>query len=109
MLLFPSPPSRVFQNPSCKLGAYAKPARGAKLWNCDGESVDGIPGSPGTTSPGIALGYKTDCSPGTTVWISLYFSHQGIIRSQRRPKFKVRLGRARQLSSAKAAPYRLRR
>src|ERR1700733_12786220 len=102
MLLFPPSPKRALNNPFWKLGAYAKPILGAKLRYLAGDSVAGIPGSPGTTNPFIALGYRTDCSPGTTVWMELYFSDHGSIRSHRKPKFSVRLRRARQLSSPNA-------
>jgi len=70
---------------------------------CDGDSVEGMPGSPATSNPGGALGYRTDCRPGTMVWMLLYFSDHGSIRSHRNPRFTVRLLRARQLSSTNAA------
>ena len=55
------------------------PRRGAKLLYLVGASVLGIPGSPGYTKPFGAVGYRTDCKPGTSA--TILFSCSRHIRS----------------------------
>src|SRR5689334_9700906 len=104
MLVLPGPPMSLPRNPLLALGEYAIPKRGAKRFPC-GTKVFGTPASVGYTSPVGAVGYTLDCCPRLNVGIWLYFSDQYCIRSQRTPKFTVRLGRTRQLSWANPAAY----
>src|SRR5580693_10522010 len=104
MLDLPGPPNILPRTPSENPGEYAKPSRGAKLLYLVGASVLGIPGSPGNTRPVGASGNSVDCSPGTQVWIFPCQSYQGILTSQRRPRFRVRLGFTFQESWANAPP-----
>src|SRR5271170_5107461 len=104
MLLFPGPPKILPNTPSLKLGEYASPSRGPKLLYRVGASVLGIPGSPGNTKPVGASGNTVDCSPATQVWIFPCQSYQGMLTSQRRPRFRVRFDFTFQESWAKAPP-----
>src|ERR1700683_5403218 len=92
MLDLPGPPKTLPNTPSLKLGEYARPRRGPKLSYRVGASVLGMPGSPGYTRPWGDKGKTVDCSPLTHVWIFPWVSYQGMLASQRRPKFTVRLG-----------------
>src|SRR6266478_5857351 len=83
------------------------PTRGAKLLYLVGASVFGIPGSPGYTKPFGAVGYCTDCRPGTSATILFWVSYHGVLNSHRTPKFRVRLERILNESCAKSPPYRL--
>src|SRR5271163_346982 len=98
MLVFPAPPNTLPRKPPLASGAYAKPILGAKLVYLVGPRVRGMPGSRGTTRPRGAPGKDSDCSPGTTVSSLFCVSYQGVAASQRRPKLRVRLRVARQLS-----------
>src|SRR5258708_7326378 len=104
MLVLPGPPNSLPRAPSVNPGEYARPTRGPKLLYRVGAKVLGIPGSPGTTQPRGAVGNCVDCKPGTMVSILPCVSYQGMLTSQRRPKFKVKLGRIRNESWAKAPP-----
>ena len=84
MLLCPSPPNNDFSRPPENDGAYAMPTRGENLWRA-GDNVRGIPSSPGYTNPAGPVGYTTDCRPGTNVWIWLYLSYHGSMKSHRTP------------------------
>src|SRR6476660_9817715 len=108
MLVLPGPPKTLCNTPSLKSGEYAMPMRGAKLLYRVGASVFGIPGSPGNTHPLGDFGKSTDCSPGFHVSIFPCVSYHGMLTSQRRPKFKVRLDLAFQESCTNAPPYRVR-
>ncbi len=56
-------------------------------------AILGMPGSPGYTKSLEGDNGKTvDCSPFTQVWIFPCVSYQGMLTSQRSPKFSVRLG-----------------
>src|SRR5208282_4230708 len=104
MLVLPGPPNILPNSPSLKPGEYARPMRGPKLLYLVGASVLGIPGSPGYTSPVGEFGKTVDCSPLTQVWILPWVSYQGMLTSQRRPKFSVRSGVAFHESCAYAPP-----
>src|SRR5579872_785396 len=105
MLVLPGPPSSHPSGPLSELGEYAKPTRGAKLFQRVGAMVFGIPGSPGNTQPVGDPGNISECSPGTIVSNWPWASYQGSLASQRRPKFTVKFDRARQLSCAYSAKY----
>src|ERR1700732_1219457 len=104
MLVFPGPPLILPSHPSAFDGEYARPRRGEKGLPC-GTNVFGIPASVGYTRPLGAVGKTLDCCPRTNVGIWLYFSDQYCIRSQRTPRFSVRLDRTLQLSCTKPAAY----
>ena len=55
-----------------------------------------------------AVGNWVDCKPGTIVSILSCVSYQGMLTSQRNPRFRVKLGFTRQESWAYAPPYRVR-
>src|SRR6201993_5008311 len=104
MLDLPGPPNILPRTPSENPGEYASPNRGPKLLYFVGASVLGMPGSPGNTRPAGEPGKTTDCFPGTQVWILPCVSYQGMLTSQRKPRFTVRLGVAFQVSWAYAPP-----
>src|SRR6185312_8104359 len=105
MLVLPGPPVILPRSPSLKSGEYAMPMRGAKLLYRVGASVLGMPGSPGTTQPKGAVGNCVDCNPGTMVSILPCVSYQGMLTSQRKPRFKVKFGFTFQESCTYAPPY----
>src|SRR5215469_15866972 len=107
MLVWPEPPVSFLRNPLSVFGEYASPMRGPKLLYRVGARVLGIPGSPGKTQPRGDKGKSTDCSPGFQVSILPWVSYQGMLTSQRRPRFKVKLDFAFQESCTNAPPYRV--
>src|SRR5260370_32517990 len=92
MLVLPGPQKTLPKTPSLKSGEYAKPRRGPKLLYLVDARVLGTPGSPGKTRPLGEPGNTVDCCPGMKVWILPWVSYQGVLTSQRRPIFNVRLG-----------------
>src|SRR5262245_45088245 len=92
ILVLPGPPKILPATPLLNPGEYAMPTRGAKLLYRVGASVLGMPGSPGTTQPRGAVGNCVDCRPGTMVSILPCVSYQGMLTSQRRPRFNVTFG-----------------
>src|SRR5215467_8047012 len=104
ILVLPGPPKTLPKTPSLKLGEYASPIRGPKLLYRVGASVLGMPGSPGYTSPWGESGNTVDCSPLTQVWILPWVSYQGMLASQRSPRFSVKSGFTFQESCAYAPP-----
>src|SRR4029077_20365785 len=92
MLVLPGPPKTLPNNPSLKLGEYAKPIRGPKLSYLVGDNVFGMPWSPGKTVPLGASGNTVDCCPGLKVLIFPCVSYHGMLPSQRKPRLSVRLG-----------------
>src|SRR6266404_9242683 len=105
MELLPSPPNNVCNSPDLKLGEYANPTNGAKLFQSF--LYNGMPVLPLTNCcvakpcvwlPGAAVGLKRFPNPDMPYkslyfgWIASPFGTVGTpIKSHRTPRFSVRL------------------
>ena len=92
MLVFPGPPKILPQNAVGETGRIGDAEARSEVVVVRGSKVVGMPGSPGTTQPVGAVGNWVDCKPGTMVSILPWVSYQGMLTSQRTPRFSVRFG-----------------
>ena len=104
MLVLPGPPKTLPKHSIAKARRVSKTkTRSEVVVSGRGQRL-GNAWSPGYTRPWGEPGKTVDCCPLTQVWIFPCVSYQGMLTSQRRPRFSVRLGVAFHESCTYAPP-----